>query len=177
MKKGIIFTILAAMILTFCGCGKQQTKDHSLKESSVSSSSEISQEEISADTESSVLPEQSSKQESKEKTVSSDESEASLEFVDFSGEAQDYTLEDKIKDYSEYMALQRRYGTAAAITRMENKLQKRIRDVRDLFRYNYCPPDLYSDEDNYLPKYPKTKEDKEKAGYHSCIAESEEEKK
>ena len=97
MKKGIIFTILAAMILTFCGCGKQQTKDHSLKESSVSSSSEISQEEISADTESSVLPEQSSKQESKEKTVSSDESEASLEFVDFSGEAQDYTLEDFYK--------------------------------------------------------------------------------
>ena len=60
---------------------------------------------------------------------------------------------------------------------MSNKLQKRIRDVRDLFRYNYCPPDLYSDEDNYLPKYPKAKEDKEKAGYRSCIAESEEEKK
>ena len=58
-----------------------------------------------------------------------------------------------------------------------NKLQKRIRDVRDLFSYNYCPPDLYSDEDNYLPKYPRTKEDKEKAGYHSCIAESEDEKK
>lgn len=39
-----------------------------------------------------------------------------------------------------------------------NKLQKRIRDVRDLFRYSYCPPDSYMDEDNYLPKYPKTKD-------------------
>lgn len=47
-------------------------------------------------------------------------------------ELQDYTLEDKIKDYSEYMALQRRYGTAAAITRMENKLQKRIADNQNV---------------------------------------------
>lgn len=47
-------------------------------------------------------------------------------------ELQDYTLEDKIKDYSEYVALQRRYGTAAAITRMENKLQQRIADNQNV---------------------------------------------
>ena len=47
-------------------------------------------------------------------------------------ELQDYTLEDKIKDYSEYVALQRKYGTAAAITRMENKLQQRIADNQNV---------------------------------------------
>lgn len=49
-----------------------------------------------------------------------------------SHELQDYTLEDKIKDYAEYVALQRQYGTSAAITRMENKFQQRIADNQNV---------------------------------------------
>ena len=41
-------------------------------------------------------------------------------------ELQDYGLEDKIQDYSEYLAIQGRYGTAAAQRALENKLQERV---------------------------------------------------
>lgn len=92
MKKGII--LLAALLITFCGCNKQQNKDHSLKESSVASSSAVSEEEISVSIESSTQSEESSKQESKQTSTSAEESEKSLDFVDFSGEAKDYTLEN-----------------------------------------------------------------------------------
>lgn len=47
-------------------------------------------------------------------------------------ELEDYTLEDKIKDYAEYVALQNKYGTASAITRMENKFQQRIADNQNV---------------------------------------------
>ena len=47
-------------------------------------------------------------------------------------ELQDYTLEDKIKDYAEYMALQQKYGTASAISRMESKFQQRVADNQNV---------------------------------------------
>ena len=43
-------------------------------------------------------------------------------------ELQYYSLDDKIKDYAEFVALQQRYGTDAAIQRLNAKTQQRVVD-------------------------------------------------
>lgn len=41
-------------------------------------------------------------------------------------ELENYGLEDKIQDYSEYLAIQNKYGTQSAIQALENKFQRRV---------------------------------------------------
>ena len=50
-----------------------------------------------------------------------------------SHELEDYGLQDKINDYAEYLAIQQKYGTGAAIQRMENKLQTHIAENQNVW--------------------------------------------
>lgn len=43
-------------------------------------------------------------------------------------ELEHYNLSDKIKDYAEFLAIQNQYGTDAAVSRMNTKLQQRVVD-------------------------------------------------